>query len=178
MGGCAWEGVYGRVCMGECAWEGVHGKVCMGGCACVGVHGRVCMGGCVWESVYGRVCMGGCAWEGVHGRVCMGGCACVGGCTCGTVYMWDGVHVWEGMPVLMFVLSPGHHSFELHTFEKPFHCDACNKLLYGCYFQGYLCTGTELVCCLLLVHTSPPSSPPLPTCIHTDTWYSMQENCP
>ena len=154
MGGCAWEGVYGRVCMCGCAWEGV--------------YGRVCMGECVWESVHGRVCMGGCAWEGVYGRVCM----------CGRVYMWDGVHVWEGVPVLMFVLSPGHHSFELHTFEKPFHCDACNKLLYGCYFQGYLCTGTELVCCLLLVHTSPPSSPPLPTCMHTDTWYSMQENCP
>jgi len=37
----------------------------------------------------------------------------------------------------------GHHSFELHTFDKPFYCDACQKLLHGCYFQGYHCSGTS-----------------------------------
>ena len=36
-------------------------------------------------------------------------------------------------------LSVGYHSFELHTFDQPRHCDACHKLLHGCYFQGYFC---------------------------------------
>ena len=36
--------------------------------------------------------------------------------------------------------NSGYHSFELHTFDHPKHCDACHKLLYGCYFQGYFCT--------------------------------------
>ena len=81
------------------------------------------------------------------------------------------------MHVLMLVLSLGHHSFELHTFEKPFYCDACSKLLYGCYFQGYLCTGIYLV--LLLPAVSLPFTlPPLHPSTPPHTHYRMQEDCP
>lgn len=34
----------------------------------------------------------------------------------------------------------GHHSFELTTFDKPSFCNVCQKLLHGCYFQGYMCS--------------------------------------
>ena len=39
------------------------------------------------------------------------------------------------------LLYTGHHSFELTTFDKPSFCDVCHKLLHGCYFQGYMCSG-------------------------------------
>jgi len=51
-----------------------------------------------------------------------------------------------------FCHTSGHHSFELHTFDKPFYCDACQKLLHGCYFQGYHCSGTS--CSSLLSPTT------------------------
>lgn len=35
----------------------------------------------------------------------------------------------------------GNHNFELTTFEEACLCDICNKLLCGCYFQGYYCQG-------------------------------------
>lgn len=44
-----------------------------------------------------------------------------------------------GVLVVQTFLSLGYHSFELHTFDHPRHCDACHKLLHGCYFQGYFC---------------------------------------
>ena len=106
-------------------------------------------------------------WEYVH--------------VCECVHVWESVHVgvcdvWGGVHVLMLVLSLGHHSFELHTFEKPFYCDACSKLLYGCYFQGYLCSGIYLV--LLLLAVSSPFIPTLPPLHPPHTHYRMQEDCP
>lgn len=43
--------------------------------------------------------------------------------------------------LLMHSSSSGNHVFELTTFDEACLCDACNKLLYGCYFQGYYCQG-------------------------------------
>ena len=151
-------GGWGCTCRSVCMymWECVHVGVCV--CTCGSV--------CTWECVCVRV--GVCTCGSVHVGVCARGSVC----TCGSVCAcFDGCSCF---------FSLGHHSFELHTFEKPFYCDACSKLLYGCYFQGYLCSGTDLVwccCCLLSVHPPPP--PPLPPPpSHTHTHCSMQEDCP
>lgn len=63
------------------------------------------------------------------------------------------VYTWCAWVVMAcFCHTSGHHSFELHTFDKPFYCDACQKLLHGCYFQGYHCSGTS--CSSLLSPTT------------------------
>lgn len=64
----------------------------------------------------------------------------------------------------------GFHSFELHTFDHPKTCDACHKLLHGCYFQGYICPSCSRAshreCLKDVEHCSavkvqfPPSLPP------------------
>ena len=41
---------------------------------------------------------------------------------------------------MCFILT-GHHTFELVNFDSPKRCQACHKYLYGCYFQGYECSG-------------------------------------
>ena len=43
--------------------------------------------------------------------------------------------------VYVCVTLAGNHNFELTTFEEACQCDVCNKLLCGCYFQGYYCLG-------------------------------------
>ena len=49
------------------------------------------------------------------------------------------------------------HDPIMHTFEKPKHCAACNKLLKGIFYQGYRCTK-----CQVGVHRD--CIPGLPTC--------------
>lgn len=34
----------------------------------------------------------------------------------------------------------GSFDFMMHTFAKATECDACGKLLAGCFYQGYLCS--------------------------------------
>ena len=46
---------------------------------------------------------------------------------------------WNDVLFDLQLESIGFHSFELHTFDHPKTCDACHKLLHGCYFQGYYC---------------------------------------
>lgn len=67
---------------------------------------------------------------------------------------------------LSCILSLGYHSFELHTFDHPEHCDACHKLLHGCYFQGYYCPCKISACMLLNLHL---------TCLD---FLSMQQSSP
>ena len=38
-----------------------------------------------------------------------------------------------------FFVAAGHHDFELESFSNPSMCTVCSKLLWGTYFQGYMC---------------------------------------
>ena len=72
----------------------------------------------------------------------------------------------------------GHHQFELFTFEKPSYCDACHKLLHGCYFQGYFCSGNNCtVYYIRMCPSCPPPSPPPPVACsrasHRDCLYCV-----
>jgi hypothetical protein len=42
--------------------------------------------------------------------------------------------------------NQGHHDFELETFSKPSMCCVCSKLLWGTYFQGYMCRNCSAPC--------------------------------
>ena len=49
------------------------------------------------------------------------------------------LHVLDS--TLVTTPTSGLHMFELHNFDDPRKCNFCQKLLHGCYFQGYLCLG-------------------------------------
>ncbi|KAF6034878.1 hypothetical protein EB796_006828 [Bugula neritina] len=54
------------------------------------------------------------------------------------------------------------HDFIMHTFTQPTECDACEKLLAGCFYQGYLCSNKKTKahkhCIKKIVHNKASSS--------------------
>lgn len=61
---------------------------------------------------------------------------------------------------LLFGVVVGHHLLQLQTFDQPCYCSVCKKLLHGCYFQGYSCSGLlrQPLCLLTLTHVPPLQS--------------------